>query len=72
MKYDFGYTRNSDSETIYTSSVAISKGWPLRRQRGSVVRVGDLNGEHPGLNSSLRLLSGICPRFVNSQLVWIL
>ena len=34
-----------------------------RRQRGSVVSVGDLNVEDPSSNHQLRLLEWICPRW---------
>ena len=49
-----------------------------RRQRGSVVRVGDLNAEYPGSNPRLGQLNEFVipgvnpPRFVNSQLVCLL
>ena len=51
----------------------------VRRQRGSVVRVGDLNAEDPDSNPRLGLLNlssvipgANSPRFVNSQLVCLL
>ena len=52
----------------------------LRMQRGSVVKVGDLNAEDPGSNLRLGLLNDFSsvipgansPRFVYNQLVCLL
>ena len=59
------------------SIAAVISCW---RQRGSVVRAGDLNTKDPGSNPRLGLLNefgpgdvrGNSPRFVNSQLVCLL